>query len=498
MRSPHQAKGTWTVEHVAALAAGPAQFADADDVSDAQRWSSGSHSGDALWGTYRGSANAEPYEVVVDLRPALRDADVPRTRCTCLSRKVPCKHALALLLRWVRGDLVESDRDRISDAAAAWLARSAGSRATPPPAPSPVSGLADGSGDRPGGDATDAGDRPAGDESQPAGGEPLDAPPEPPPPDDTTGRDERVERLVAGLVELERWLRDRMRSGLADPSLASYATWDHLAARLVDARAGALANRVRRLAGLVGASPQWHGDVLAELGMLHLLARGGRSIPNLPSHLADSLATALGWQVRQADVLDGVPETDTWDVIGRSDTREDRIEVRRTWLRGRTSARLAMVLSFAAYRQSLDRSLPVGTAVEADLHRYPGAGARAIVGARRSEVPAIRSSGMTLAAACEAAGAALAAEPWAERTVVTVHAAVTRSAGSWVVSDETGSLPCDTGQRALGAVLATTGGAPSVMTAEWTPGGLLLLSVHLEDRTLDIGPRADRSFVEAA
>ncbi|MEJ7722069.1 MAG: hypothetical protein WKF58_17295 [Ilumatobacteraceae bacterium] len=35
MRSPHQANGTWTVEHVAALAAGPAQFAAADDVSDA-------------------------------------------------------------------------------------------------------------------------------------------------------------------------------------------------------------------------------------------------------------------------------------------------------------------------------------------------------------------------------------------------------------------------------------------------------------------------------
>ncbi|MBA3398641.1 MAG: SWIM zinc finger family protein [Acidimicrobiia bacterium] len=487
MRSPHQANGTWTVEHVAALAAGPAQFAAADDVSIVQRWSSGWHSGDALWGTYRGAANVEPYEVVVDLRPALRDADVPRTRCTCPSRKVPCKHALALLLRWVRGDLVESDLDRLPDGAASWLARSAGSRTTSPPAAAVASEQ-----------TTEPGDQPAGDEPGPAGGEPLDAPPDPPPPDDTSGRDERVERMLAGLVELERWLRDRMRSGLADPSLASYATWDHLAARLVDARAGALANRVRRLAGLVGASPQWHGDVLAELGMLHLLARGGRSLPSLPSHLADSLATALGWQVRQADVLDGVPETDTWDVIGRSDTREDRIEVRRTWLRGRTSARLAMVLSFAAYRQSLDRSLPVGTAVEADLHRYPGAGARAIVGARRSEVPAIRPSGMTLAAACEAAGASLAAEPWAERTVVTVDAAVTRSAGSWVVSDETGSLPCATGQRALGAVLATTGGARSVMTAEWTPGGLLLLSVHLDDRTLDIGPRADRSFVEAA
>ena len=43
--------------------------------------------------------------------------------------------------------------------------------------------------------------------------------------------------------------------------------------------------------------------------------------------LADSVAATIGWQVRQADVLAGVPETDQWVVMGRSDTREDRIEV---------------------------------------------------------------------------------------------------------------------------------------------------------------------------
>ena len=125
-----------------------------------------------------------------------------------------------------------------------------------------------------------------------------------------------------------------MRTGLADPALARYATWDELAARLVDARAGALANRVRRLAGLVGAGPDWHSDVLAELGFLHLIAQAGRRLPDLPGPLADAVATASGWQVRQADVLAGVPETDEWFVAGRSDVREDRIEVRRVWLRG--------------------------------------------------------------------------------------------------------------------------------------------------------------------
>ena len=149
-------------------------------------------------------------------------------------------------------------------------------------------------------------------------------------PDPERSRDERVERLRGGLIDLDRWLDDRLRTGLADPALARYATWDDLAARLVDARAGALANRIRRLAGVVGARPDWHEVVLAELGVLHLLAAAGQRVPELPGGLADAVATSCGWQVRQADVLAGVPDTDTWVVAGRSDTREDRIEVRRT------------------------------------------------------------------------------------------------------------------------------------------------------------------------
>ena len=100
--------------------------------------------------------------------------------------------------------------------------------------------------------------------------------------------------MMEGLTQLDRWLEDRMRTGLADPALARYDTWDGLAARLVDARAGALANRVRRLAGLVGTGPDWHADVLAELGLLHLIAQAGRRVPDLPGPLADAVAAASG------------------------------------------------------------------------------------------------------------------------------------------------------------------------------------------------------------
>ena len=245
---------------------------------------------------------------------------------------LPCKHALALLLLWARGQVPSGDRPGY---AATWIAN----RPDPthplrrhrlPPRHRPQASLV---------------------------ASPSRRHPPPPDRDPTASRDDRVARMAAGLAELDRWLDDRLRTGLSDPALAQYATWDGLAARLIDAQVGGLANRVRRLAGMVGAHPDWHQHVLAELGSLHLLATAGRQLGSLPPTLADSVAATIGWQVRQADVLGGVPHTDHWAVMGRSDTREDRIEVRRIWLRGLRSGEWAMALSFAAYGQSLDATL---------------------------------------------------------------------------------------------------------------------------------------------
>ena len=482
----------WTAEHVAALVPTPQRFAAGDEASERRRWSDTGSSGDVAWGTYR-AGHAEPYATAVDLAGVRGGEAELRARCTCPSRQHPCKHAVALLLLWVRGTVPEVGEHGVPEPVSTWASRGR---------PSSTSGDAAVTA---GAEAVPPGDLGQRGSSAAVGGEPDAAepsPPEPPPPPpETSGRDDRVAKMHGGLIELERWLRDRVRAGLGDPALARYSTWDHLAARLVDARAGALANRVRRTAGVVGASPEWHGELLGEMALLYMLARGGRRLGRLPEPLADSLAMALGWQVRQADVLGGVPESDVWDVIGRSDVREDRIEVRRTWLRGRASDRLAMVLSFAAYRQSLDVSLRVGDSVDADVHRYPGGSLRVLVGTRRAvgHEP-VRDPGhfVDLTTACEQVGELLAAEPWAEHAAVSVRAALTRRGAEWVLADDAGSLPCDASPRALGAVLAATGGARARLTVEWSPSGLVPLTVHLDDRVLDVGPRADPSFVNAA
>ncbi len=453
--------GRWQVEQVLALAPRPNSVAGAQPLAVPARWVALGCDDRAVWGRCV-STGAEPYECMVDHVTV-------GMRCSCPSRLHPCKHALALLLLWARGQVARGDVPRF---AAGWVAGRTDREAPVQPAAAPAA------------DPSSAGATPA----------PSPAAPEH---DPTRSRDDRVARMTAGLAELDRWLDDRMRTGLADPALAAYRTWDELAARLTDAQVGGLANRVRRLAGAVGASPQWHERVLAEMGLLHLLANGGRRLGELPTRLADSVAAVVGWQVRQADIMAGVPTTDHWTVMGRSDVREDRIEVRRVWLRGRDTGEWAMVLSFAAYQQSLDASFTVGTDLHADVFRYPGAVAlRVLVGPRHAPPePCLDVTAVGVRQACDQIGAALTLEPWLDRFPVCLSAAPARSAGRWVLTDADGSLPLVDGAPGLGALLSCSEGRALPVTVEWTPAGLVPLTVHLPDRAVDIGPVAESSFV---
>ncbi|NQY57470.1 MAG: SWIM zinc finger family protein [Ilumatobacteraceae bacterium] len=474
----------WSDEQVESLAPSASMMSAARQLATPTRWRSTGADEGGVWGTVQGSGR-EPYETVVDHTEVV-------TRCTCPSRRLPCKHALALLLLFARGQIATGAPSRRTRA---WLDRR---RADAQPSV----------------DDTTTGDNSSGEGSDDATGDPDNAsPPDLPPRDDwDRARNERVESMSGALIELDRWLEDRLRTGLADPSLADYATWDQLAARLVDGRAGSLANRVRRLAGRVGIDADWQQQMLAELGVLHLLAQAGQRLGELPGPLADAVATTIGWQVRTADVLAGVPETDHWFVAGRSDAREDRLEVRRYWLYGTKSQRWALILSFAAYQQSLEHTFEVGDTVHADLHRYPGGALRALVGRRHDganglpgsgteEAPGERAVFGGVAEAVAGVGALLASQPWLDRVPMLLRATVAQDRTRRMLTDSDGSVVLNvppTAGRGVGAwtsLIAVSAGATVDIAAEWTPEGVVPLAVHLPHRSHDLGRRADASFV---
>ncbi len=104
--------------------------------------------------------------------------------------------------------------------------------------------------------------------------------------------------------------------------------------------------------------------------------------------------------------------------------------------------------------------------------------------------------------ACEEVGRALAIEPWLDRVPALVRAAPALASGRWVLTDDTGSLPLDDASPSVTAglpvLLAVSAGRAVDLTVEWTPTGLVPLTVFGDGAAVDIGPRADPSFVGAA
>jgi SWIM zinc finger len=432
--------GRWSAEQVLAVAPDATSARAGRSLSRPGPWGGTGSTEVAVWGDCRGSGTA-PYRVVVDVTG-------PAYRCSCPSRKFPCKHALGLLLLWSAGEVPEAEPTAW---VSSWLTERAQRRTDAAPRSRTKAAPKD-----PQAAAAGAAQRAA----------------------------RREERVTAGLEELDRWLHDQVRQGLARLPHEGYRVVDRVAARLVDAQAPGAAGTVRRLAGVTGSGADWAGRALEELGLLHLLAEGWRRRAELSTPLAETVRTRVGFTRSRESLLAGQPRVrDTWQVLGSRDEVQDHLQVRRTWLRGRATGRDALVLSFAVGGQSLDVGLVPGTAVETDLAFYPAAlPLRALPVTEAAPVPAPHPPrGTDVAGAAGSYAAALAADPFVELVpVVLSDVRPARDGEGWAVVDTTGDAV-----RLVGGdpwpLLGASGGEPVAVFGEWGPRGLRVLSLWGDD-----------------
>ncbi|MDP9417748.1 MAG: SWIM zinc finger family protein, partial [Actinomycetota bacterium] len=89
----------WSTAQVLALAPDASSAAAGRKLAGPTPWSGTGASDEpaVVWGACKGSGKT-PYQTVVDLTG-------PAYKCTCPSRKFPCKHALGLLLLWSGGQI---------------------------------------------------------------------------------------------------------------------------------------------------------------------------------------------------------------------------------------------------------------------------------------------------------------------------------------------------------------------------------------------------------
>jgi hypothetical protein len=393
-----------------------------------RRWSELGSNESLVWGRFQGSAK-DPYQVTVDLTG-------PVFRCTCPSRKLPCKHGLALLLMWAHGDGSVADAAEVADFAGQWVTQ----RAQP-----------------------HAGRR----------GRSADTPPDPEAQAKRLAA--KVATMSAGMDDFERWLFDIVRQGLGATRRQPFAFWDNAAGRLVDAQLPGLADQVRGVAGAVHTRPDWADHLLTQLGRWYLAVRAWRQLivhddPKDP--LAANLRVMIGWSRPTHEVIEsGERIRDRWTVVGRRLGGDARLQSQRTWLAGAQSGEIVMLLDFAAAGAALPVAQVVGTTIAAELALYPGGrprraiivGDHQLIGAR----PALPAGG-DLRAALDQLSDAVADNPWAMRFPVLLAEAVAvmdADGRAWIVdaAHEAVPLAADADPWPL---LAVTAGRPAHLFGE--------------------------------
>jgi hypothetical protein len=430
----------WTEAQVVDLAPDDASVTAARRLTNPAIWSETGSTDILVWGKCQGSGKT-PYQVSVDLAG-------PAFRCSCPSRKFPCKHALALLLLWVRGNGAIADAERAAAFAQEW--------------------------------ADERGQRAAQQEAR--RGVRAETPPDPAA--QAKRLEDRLALMTAGLDDFGRWLCDLVRTGTAAVRQQPYGWWDETAARLVDAQLPGLAEQVRTMAGDVHRRDDWADHLLAVSGRWWTATRAWTAREALDRDAFADLRAYLGWaqptpEVRAADTHAG-----TFLVLGGHRTDDGRLQQQRTWLRDQSTGEVVVVLDFAVGGAPLAVPQLAGTVIEATISRYPGTSPKRalfvvepVATGKAADLPGPGS----VAEAIGARSARLAAGPWLDRVPAVLSGVAVTAGDRPHVRDAAGDRLDLVDDAPLWLLLALTGGHPVDVFGELEAGRFRPLSLGVDD-----------------
>ena len=351
-----------TADFVQSLSPDSAATAAGRKLSGPRDWIGLSQSPRAMWGECRGSAL---YQTRIDLTDFA-------SKCSCPSRKFPCKHALGLLFMAADAptNLVDAaEPSWVSD----WLAQR-GAKAVAKLEPSEK--------------------KPVDEKAQ------------------AKRADVRLVAITAGINLTERWLHDLVTQGIAAVNLDRQL--ETAATRLTDAKAGALAERLRQIAALSEVDQHRRID---ELGYVQLLIDLWNKRDTLTQAWRSELDAWIGLAEREEDVLaTGARVEGRFFVLGATEIENDRLRQRRTWLLDQNTGRTYMLLEFL-FGTARGALLPPGAQISGSLALYSGrAQQRVLLGDTTLQTESAPRAVANIAESLLAHAAQIARSPFARRS----------------------------------------------------------------------------------
>ena len=436
-----------SAESVLALAPDASSAKAATGLLKPAQWPTLGANATAVWGECQGSGS-KPYQTQVDLSG-------PTFKCSCPSRKFPCKHGLALLLLKAKdASLFKLDTPPL------WVSEWLGAR-------------------------TERVQKKE-DKQREQAAKPAD------PQAALKSQQQRWARIDAGVAELRQWLLDQVSRGLGSLGPESRVGWHTMAARLVDAKAPGLGQRLGSMADDLMNGADWPEKVLRQLGLLQLACEAVARRDALGETALADLRILLGWPLDKDAVLAESPGVqDTWQVIGMiQEERENNLQERRVWLEGQATGRRALLLDHSFGGKGFEQGWFCGSSVQATLAFYPSAGPlRALVvgstaapvgsvgdsAAQSSHDPSPEQEWRTIAER-------IAGNPWMALHPLRCQQAVpSQNDNGFGLYWADRQLPLAVSDTQGWALMALSGGQPVAVMGEWNGDVLRPLSVQGSD-----------------
>lgn len=417
------------------------------ELANVRKWVTLGATDTCAWGECQGSGSL-PYQTRIDLTEIA-------FKCSCPSRKFPCKHGLGLLLLLVDQAAAFTQKDP-----PAWVTDWLGGR-------------------------QERAEKKAKKAEEPE--KPVDAAAQ------AKRTEQRKQKIAAGIAELDRWMQDVVRQGLASLPDKPYSFWETMAARLVDAQAPGLARMIRDCSGISSSGAGWQERLLERLGKIYLVIEAYNRFDSLAPELQEEIKTLIGFTVSQDELLKADGVKDTWEVVAQHVEQEDKLRVQRSWLHGVNTKRWALVLTFAHGTAPLDTSLIPGCKVDAELIYFPASlPLRALIKNKTESSAAVQINAIPaqeLSVALATYAQALSKNPWVERFPLALKDVIPMQVeGEWQIVDrEKRIMPLTVRGIAGWQVLACSAGRPVNLFGEFDGRSLTPFVVAAADKLVRLG-----------
>ena len=317
----------FTEESVKQLAPEDASAKAGMQLAVTAKWDNAYHHEKALWGECKGSGK-NPYFTQVDLTNIA-------FKCSCPSRKFPCKHGLGLLFLYVKQRAYFKESNSLHEKVSEWLDKRHARTET----------------------KTQKEEKPIDEKAQ------------------KKRAGQREDKVNQGVEKLDTWMKDVIRTGIQNIPQNQYSAFKNITSAMVDAQAPGLAGMLRGLEEINFFEENWEHNFMRQFSKIYFVLQAYQNSTSLSPQWQQELRSQIGWNTTKEELNELAPINDIWNILYIEKTAFDKLIAEKIWLYGQKTGEFYYQLQFYTPQQAFSTPMLVtGNSIEAAVVPYPAIG----------------------------------------------------------------------------------------------------------------------------